>query len=219
LTGLGGTQFVRSNTPGSIFGTVTGQIDRSYGAVLSDLFGNRFPSWTAQLNISYPIGRSPQEASLARGRLQYSQAQTQLRNQQLQVTTQVRQAGRQVQTNQKRMDTTRASRELTERRLEAEQRKLAAGTSTNFQVFQAQRDLAQARANELRAILDYQQSLVDFNTVQEVPLAGGGAAAAAVNAGAGAAIGITTGTATGATVGGPSAGSTTGSAATQLGGR
>ena len=215
LTGLGGTQFIRSNTGGNIFGTVTGQIDRSYGAVLSDLFGNRFPSWTAQLNISYPIGRSPQEASLARARLQYSQSQTQLRNQQLQVTTQVRQAGRQVQTNQKRMDTTRASRELTERRLEAEQRKLAAGTSTNFQVFQAQRDLAQARANELRAILDYQQSLVDFDTVQQVPLAGGGAVAAAVNAGAGATSGLTTGAATGSTVGGSSAASTTGTAATR----
>ena len=47
---------------------------------------------------------------------------------------------------------------------------LAAGTSTNFLVFQAQRDLAVARNNELRAILDYNQSLVDLETVQEVPV-------------------------------------------------
>jgi hypothetical protein len=106
-------------------------------------------------------------------RLQYAQSQTQLRNQQLQVSLQVRDSARQVQTNQKRMDTTRASRELAERRLEAEQRKFAAGTSTNFLVFQAQRDLAQAQNNELRALLDYQRSLVDLDTVQEVPLAGG----------------------------------------------
>jgi outer membrane protein TolC len=37
-------------------------------------------------------------------------------------------------------------------------------------VFQAQRDLAEARNNELRAILDYYQSKVDMETVQEVPL-------------------------------------------------
>jgi hypothetical protein len=37
-------------------------------------------------------------------------------------------------------------------------------------VFQAQRDLAVARNNELRAILDYNQSLVDFETAQEVPV-------------------------------------------------
>jgi hypothetical protein len=41
-------------------------------------------------------------------------------------------------------------------------------------VFQAQRDLSLARNNELRATLDYNQSVVDFETVQEVPLGGGG---------------------------------------------
>ncbi len=82
----------------------------------------------------------------------------------------MREVARQLQTNQKRVDTTRVSRELAERRLDAEQRKLAAGTSTNFIVFQAQRDLAQARNNELRAILDYQRSAVDLETVQDVPI-------------------------------------------------
>jgi outer membrane protein TolC len=62
------------------------------------------------------------------------------------------------------------SRQLAERRLDAEERKLTAGTTTTFFVFQAQRDLAQARNNQLRAILDYQRSVVDFETVQEAPL-------------------------------------------------
>jgi outer membrane protein TolC len=103
-------------------------------------------------------------------RLQHSKSETQLKNQELQVATQVRQAARQLVTNQQRVQTTRASREFAERRLEAEQRKFAAGTSTNFVVFQAQRDLAVARNNELRAVLDYNQSRVDLETVQEVPL-------------------------------------------------
>jgi len=77
------------------------------------------------------------------------------------------------------VETTRAARSFAERRLEAEQRKFAAGTSTSFIVFQAQRDLSQSRNNELKAILDYAQSVVDLETVQEVPLAGGGATTAA----------------------------------------
>jgi outer membrane protein TolC len=172
LTGLGGTRLIRDST-GIFGGAVIGQTVRGFGSVLGDLFGNDFPNWTASLNIRYPIGTSQPEANLARARLQYAQSQTQLRNQQLQVSLQVRDSARQVQTNQKRMDTTRVSRELAERRLDAEQRKFAAGTSTNFLVFQAQRDLAQARNNELRALLDYQRSLVDLDTVQEVPLSGG----------------------------------------------
>jgi outer membrane protein len=70
------------------------------------------------------------------------------------------------------VESTRVSRTLGEKRLEAEQRKLAAGTSTSFVVFQTQRDLAVARNNELRAILDFNQSVVDLETVQEIPLGG-----------------------------------------------
>ena len=167
LTGLGGTKFVRgAGFPGPIIG----QSQRGFGSVLRDLFANDFPSWTAAVSVSYPIGSTQPQASLARTRLQYSQGQTQLRNQELQVVTQVREAGRQVQTNQKRVDTTRTSRQLAERRLDAEERKFAAGTSTTFFVFQVQRDLAQARNNELRSVLDYNRSIVDFESVQEAPL-------------------------------------------------
>jgi outer membrane protein TolC len=170
--GIGGREIERGN---GVFGPGTGEptggfVYRSFGSVLSDLFANDYPTWTFGVNVSYPVGRSQQEAALARSRVQRSRAVTDLRNQQLQVETEVRQRARQVQTNQQRVQSTRASRELMERRLEAEQRKFAAGTSTNFLVFQAQRDLAQARNNELRAVLDYNQSVVDLETVQEVPV-------------------------------------------------
>lgn len=168
LTGLGGTQLIR----GAGFpGDVIGQSQRSFAATLGDLFGNEFPNWTASVNISYPLGATQQQANLARARLQYSQSLTEIRNLELQAVSQVRETARQVVTNQRRVETTRVSRQLAERRLEAEQRKLTAGTSTSFLVFQAQRDLAVARNNELRATLDYNQSTVDLATVQEAPLA------------------------------------------------
>ena len=88
------------------------------------------------------------------------------------MAAQVRDAGRQVQTNQKRVDSARAARELGERRLEAEEKKFAAGIQISFFVFQAQRDLAQSRTQEIQAISDYNKSLVDFDAVQEVPLTG-----------------------------------------------
>jgi len=170
LSAIGGVQFLRAAGVGLTPGSVIGEEHRGLGSVLSDLLTNDFPAWTLSVNFSQPIGKSPQQANLARVRLQQTKDETQLKNQQLQVTTQVRQVARQVVTNQQRVQTTRASREFAERRLEAEQRKFAAGTSTNFLVFQAQRDLSVSRNNELRAILDYIQSKVDLETVQEVPL-------------------------------------------------
>jgi outer membrane protein len=144
--------------------------EQGFGSVLGDILTNTFPTWTVGLTLSYPLGTSSQETNLARARLQYQQEETQLKNLEMQVATQVRDAGRQVQTNQKRVDSARAARELAERRLEAEEKKFAAGIQISFFVFQAQRDLAQARTNEIRAIADYNKSLVDFEAVQETPL-------------------------------------------------
>jgi outer membrane protein len=143
-----------------------------YGSVLGDVVSSAFPTWTVGLAVSYPLGTSTAEADLARARLQHSQAEVQLRNLELQMTTQVRDAARQVQTNVKRVGSARAARDLAERRLEAEEKKFAAGIQISFFVFQAQRDLSQARTTEIRAIADYNKSLVDFEAIQETPLTG-----------------------------------------------
>ena len=78
-----------------------------------------------------------------------------------------------VTTNGKRVEATRASRALAEKRLEAEEKKFQAGMTTNFFVLQAQRDLNQARNNELQALIDYLKSVVDYETAQVAPLQGG----------------------------------------------
>jgi outer membrane protein TolC len=176
LQGLGGTQLTRGNGP---FGPGTGDVlsssQRGFGTVLSDLFQNTYPNWTAQLTIGYPIGTSASEANLARVQLERTQAQTRLREQELQITTQVRVAARDVLTNQQRVESSRSARQLADRHLEAEQRKFEAGTSTSFLVFQAQRDLSLARNVELQNILNFHRSVVNLETVQEAPLQGGAA--------------------------------------------
>jgi outer membrane protein len=173
-SGVGGTQFNRSidSLTGAQNSTVIGQ--RSYGSALSDVFTNAFPQWSVGVQIGYPLGAATSHANLARVRLQYDQAQTQLKNIEMQVATQVRFVARNVQTNQQRVRSAAASRELQERKLEAEEKKLAAGMSTSFFVFQAQRDLSAARVAEIQAVSDYNKSLVDFEAVQLVPLDGRG---------------------------------------------
>ncbi len=178
VTGQGGTQY---NFGDGFPPQVISRIDEGYGKVLSRMFGRDFPNWSLALQVGYPLGRSSAEAGLARARIQYQQSQIQLRNLELQVATQVREVARQVNTNRKRVDSTRAARQLAERRLEAEQKKFAAGMSTSFFVIQAQRDLAQARNAELQAVLDYNRSLVDFETVQQAPVGGTGASVSVVS--------------------------------------
>ena len=172
--GIGGTQ-LNQLTPddvrsGNISRFVTSQ--RGFGSVLGDLFQNQYPDWTLGVQINYPLGTNTAHANLARARLQYQQTLTQLESLKMIVATQVRDAARNVQTNQKRVQSARASRALQEKKLEAEEKKLAAGMSSSFFVFQAQRDLSLARTSEIQAIADYNKSLVDFETVQVAPLNG-----------------------------------------------
>lgn len=207
-TAVAGKQAITDPDADTFPPPVIGSIVRPYGDLLRDVFGSAFPTWTFSVNVSYPIGTSSADASLARTRLEQQQEMTGLRNLELVVTTQVRNAARQLVANSERVDATRAARVLAERRLEAEEKKFAAGMSTSFLVFQAQRDLSEARNNELRALLDYTQSQVDFETVQVAPVSGGGSFLAGVG-------GVTTtggGTSTvgGAAVAGAGAGGTAG---------
>jgi outer membrane protein TolC len=172
--GVGGVQLSPLSSEDVQAGNLDRRIlaQRGYGSVLGDVFQNAYPDWTIGVQIAYPLGSSTQHANLARARLEYQQSQTQLKNVQMQISTQVREAGRNVQTNQKRVQSARASRELQEKKLEAEEKKQAAGMSTSFFVFQAQRDLAQARTLEIQAIADYNKSMVDFEAIQLAPLGG-----------------------------------------------
>ena len=169
MTGLGGERLVRT---GGFPGMVVGSEGKSFGGVLGDIFANDFPDWQVGVTVAYPLGTSAADASLERHRLERTRSEASRRSLELRIATEVRDAARGVRTNLQRVDATRAYRELAERRLAAEQRKFEVGLSTNFLVFQAQRDLATARNSEQSAILDYIRSLVDFDAVQEVPLGG-----------------------------------------------
>lgn len=169
--GLGGTEFT-FDFGGGFPPPIVGRATRGFGSVLGDVLTSDYASWTLAVVVGYPIGTSAAEAALASARLQQTQQETSLRNLELLVTASVRDVARQVETNLKRVEVTQKARELAERRLEAEQKKFTVGMSDTFRVLQAQRDLAVARNAELRAVIDYNKSLVDFETIQQAPLGG-----------------------------------------------
>jgi outer membrane protein TolC len=172
-SGAGGTQLVRDGLGGPVISTLPG----GYGDALSNVFGRDFPTWTIGANVSYSIPNRSYKAAAAYARISKDQALASLRRLELQVAADVRTAARGVESGFKTFESTRAARVLAEQRLDAEEKKFAAGMSTNYFVTQAQRDLALARVNELRAISEYRKSLVNFQRVQEAGLSGSGASA------------------------------------------
>src|SRR3954447_11857470 len=163
--GLGGTELLRT---GGFPGTVVGQDFTAFGDVLRQLFAANYPTWAVGFTLSYPRGRSTEQAALARSQLEREQSVARLRSAEYKAIREIRQAALQLDQNLQRIETTRVARELQEQRLDAEQKRYEVGMSTNFNVIQAQRDLAIAGNNELQAQLDYQLALINFETAQRV---------------------------------------------------
>lgn len=155
----------------ALAGGTLGSTPATFGSVLDELWRGRYPTWSVQLSVSYPIGLARGEADRARALLASQQMRATLKAAEQKVATEVRAAVREVETDRQRLETTRATVDLAERRLDAEERKFAAGLSTSFFVFQAQRDLSQARESELAAIRDARYAETDMNAVAVIPIA------------------------------------------------
>ena len=182
LAGVGGTQFIRSG----LGGTVTQTIPSGYSDALGIIMDQTAPTWNLSVSFSIPIGASSADALLARARVVQQQTLAEARQLELQIAAEVTNAALLVESNRERMQAAQAARDLAEKRLDAEQSRFDVGLSTNFFVVQAQRDLRDAQNSELRALLDYRRSQIEFERVQEIPGTGSGAITA-IQAGGGAA--------------------------------
>lgn len=167
LQATAGTELLRAQ---GFTGPITGNLQRGYGAALGDLARFRYPSWSVELSISYPIGPARAEAELARVAVEQRQDATALAVATQQAGVEIRAAARAADANRQRLELTAAGVTLSERRLDAEERKFAVGLSTSFFIFQAQRDLALAKEARLKALLEYQLSLADVEAVQVTTL-------------------------------------------------
>ena len=159
-----------------IFGGAGGVIPGGYRDALHNIANADYPIWSVQLQMTYPLGRSADRAAYERARLELQQNRVQIRRIELRIASEVTNAALRIESIRERIEAATAARELAEEQLEAEESKFEVGLSTNFFVLQSQRDLATAQDAELRAILDYQRALVEFERTQRASLGAAGIA-------------------------------------------
>ena len=192
LAGLGGPYTSKATDP--VTGLTTNQnitVSSGYWDAISNLYGFAAPTFTVAFNFAYPIGKSAQQANVARSKLSLEQSQANVKALQLQIATDVSNAALTVQSDLETVQAAQTARELAKDKLDAAQSKLDVGMATNYDVVQAQRDYATAQDNELRAIANYRKALVNFEAVQTVGTRSVGASVAGGGTG-----GTTGGTAT-----------------------
>jgi len=142
-----------------ILGTVKGSASDSLKNAMK--FG--YSNWDVGLTLTLPLGDVLSRANYAQARLELDQSLASLKTREQQVFLEVSDAVRSVETDAKKVDAFRIARELAAKRLEAEMKKLGVGLTTNYFVLQYQEQLATARSNEIRALVDYNLSLARLN--------------------------------------------------------
>ena len=145
--------------------------------VLNQLFVNRYPTWMVGSACRIHSG-TDQQRQLCAHPPRADAGEQRVKGAQSRAIQQVRDAALEDRDERETHRNDAGARDLAERRLDAERKRYEVGMSTNFLVIQAQRDLAQARTNELAAVLAYDLSLVDFESLQQAgPVADGQAQA------------------------------------------
>jgi outer membrane protein TolC len=135
------------------------------------VFRGSYPDYSFGFTLQFPIRNRAAQADVARALLEQRQLEEQLQRQKNQVEQDVRSA--EIGVIQARAQIAAATKAvlLAQKTLDAEQKKFQLGESTVFLLIQAQRDLATAEGNDVKARSTYAKALTQFQQVTATILA------------------------------------------------
>lgn len=138
----------------------------SGGSEFSDAFqaiANREqPTWSIGAVASIPLSNKAARESYKRAKLTADQLILSLKKQEQTVMVEIDDRINAVRTRLDQIESTRQARIYAEQALDGGQKRLQAGTTTSFEVLQLQRDLIQARTEEVVAITSYNNALAEL---------------------------------------------------------
>ena len=137
---------------------LVGGLDQS----IKNLLSNRFPVYTAGVQVNFPIGNHAAKANLGAAREQQRIAQIQEAQTIQRVTVDVRNALQTYTSALAQLQAARASREASEQVLASEDRRFRSGESTTFLVLQRQIEVNDSRARELQAQTNLNKAVVQL---------------------------------------------------------
>ena len=129
------------------------------------MFDNNNKNYSFRLNLQIPIGFKEERARLAQARINLKRALLELKNTENNIYTEVKDVIKELESNRKLVEAEKVAMQLVGENLRAEEKKLSVGLSTNFNVQEYQRQLADAETSYLRSVVKYNLTLARINQV------------------------------------------------------
>jgi outer membrane protein TolC len=169
--GLGGDQFIYAPDASPLDPNfnpdtdILGVIQRSLGDSLKDVFSLLYKNYSVSLNLTMPLSFAREKAELAQAKINLKRALLNLKKAENDVYYNVKDVIKELESNRKLVEAEKVAMQLVGENLRAEEKKLSVGLSTNFNVQEYQRQLADAETSYLRSVINYSLSLAKLNQV------------------------------------------------------
>ncbi len=125
------------------------------GNSLNDMSNTEFKNYGIGARLTFPLGNRSAKSALSSAKVEKERLVLRHKNLEQSIMLAIDNAILVAQTAYERIQATKEARVFAEAALDAEQKKLENGKSTTFEVLRLQRDLTNARSNEVSALLDY----------------------------------------------------------------
>jgi len=133
------------------------------GDIFNRISRSDFPNYGASFTVEIPLTNRGRQAEYARASVSRRQSEKRLRAIEQQIALEVRNAQNKLEMNRARIDATQKVRELAQKNLEAEEKKFKLGTSQIRFVLEEQVRLAEAKTNEISALVNFTKSKRDLD--------------------------------------------------------
>jgi outer membrane protein len=142
--------------------TVTGVNKQGLSDSLSQVFHNRFPSYTVGINLTLPLRNRSAQADSVHAQLTQRQLEAQMQQIKNSAVLDVRNTSIALEQGRAQVQAASKARELQQQTFEAEQKKYQLGASTVYNVILTQRDLITAQGTELRALANLAEAKANY---------------------------------------------------------
>jgi len=129
------------------------------------LSSGRFHQWEAGLVLSFPIGNRDARARLQIEKTAFTQALLAKKKQVQSILKETKEGLRRVRTDFKRITSTRRAQHLSEEKLSAGNERFDLGLLSSHDLLEFQDDLSTSKGKALKALTDYNKSLINLEKV------------------------------------------------------
>ncbi len=160
--GQSGVRYIfQDNNP--LTGIIVDRIVGSRGQSIKDILKGTYQNLSVDVTLTVPLANFFSRAGLARAKLAQEQANLQLEKEQKAIKVEVLDAIKNLDTSAKKIETSARYRELVEKQVAAETQRYQLGLVGSEWLITYQKNLSQAKVDEIKAIIDYKIALAGLD--------------------------------------------------------